>query len=116
MQAISEIKNELLKALDKKQLQNFLDTYSNDERSGVIKLCESAVKKIAAIDLELQRTFAMYEFERENAELGLLDIKPKGNHQTEGTTMRCQALITSKLHTAILQEVNGQQHLYKALS
>ena len=50
-----------------------------------------------------------------NAELGLLDIKPKGNHQTEGTTMRCQALITSKLHTAILQEVNGQQHLYKAL-
>ena len=72
MQAISEIKNELLKALDKKQLQNFLDTYSNDERSGVIKLCESAVKKIAAIDLELKRTFAMYEFERENAELGLL--------------------------------------------
>ena len=72
MQAISEIKNELSKALDKNQLQNFLDTYSNDERSGVIKLCESAVKKIAAIDLELQRTFAMYEFERENAELGLL--------------------------------------------
>lgn len=72
MQAISEIKNELLKALDKKQLQKFLDTYSNDERSGVIKLCESAVKKIAAIDLEIQRTFAMYEFERENAELGLL--------------------------------------------
>ena len=72
MQAISEIKNELSKALDKNQLQNFLDTYSNDERSGVIKLCESAVKKITAIDLELQRTFAMYEFERENAELGLL--------------------------------------------
>lgn len=72
MQAISEIKNELSKALDKNQLQNFLDTYSNDERSGVIKLCESAVKKITAIDLEIQRTFTMYEFERENAELGLL--------------------------------------------
>ncbi len=72
MQAISEIKNELSKALDKNQLQNFLDTYSNDERSGVIKLCESAVKKINAIDLEIQRTFTMYEFERENAELGLL--------------------------------------------
>lgn len=47
------------------ELPVLIRNYEEDIRAGVIKICESAKKKVAAFDKEIYRTNQMYTFERE---------------------------------------------------
>ena len=64
MKSISDIKMELQAATNIK-LPLFIKEYENDERGGVIKLVESAKKKVEAYEKELARTEAMKKYEKE---------------------------------------------------
>lgn len=46
------------------ELRILIAEYENDERSGVVKIVESAKKKIAAFEKEVERTYRMKEYER----------------------------------------------------
>ena len=60
---ISEIKKILSEAtID--ELRTLILDFETDERAGVIKLVESAKKRIAAFEAEVERTYRMKEFER----------------------------------------------------
>ena len=61
---IGEIKAELAETKDD-ELQNFIDLYASDDRSGVIKLVESANKKLDKYKAELERIYNLKKFERE---------------------------------------------------
>lgn len=65
-QSIGEIR-ELLQAAEIKELPVFIDTYSQDERSGVISLVRKAGKKLEAYEKELARTEKMKVYEKEYA-------------------------------------------------
>ncbi len=73
MEKIGEIKNEYKEITscgimdyekEKSLLISFIDKYVEDERSGVIKILESAEKRINAIDKETSRVMDMMSFER----------------------------------------------------
>lgn len=72
MTSISEIKAALQAAEDINALQLFVQSFSSDERAGVRKLVESALKKINAIEAEIARIEAMKKYEKEYENLGLL--------------------------------------------
>ncbi|MBE5941336.1 MAG: ribonuclease HII [Lachnospiraceae bacterium] len=60
---ISEIKKILSEAtID--ELRTLILDFETDERAGVIKLVESAKKRIAAFEAEVERTYRMKEYER----------------------------------------------------
>ena len=46
------------------ELKALIEEYGSDERAGVKKIVESANKKIAAYEKELERTYRMKEYER----------------------------------------------------
>ena len=73
MEKIGDIKNEYKEITscgimdyekEKSLLISFIDKYVEDERSGVIKILESAEKRINAIDKETSRVMDMMSFER----------------------------------------------------
>ncbi|RKM57620.1 ribonuclease HII [Butyrivibrio sp. CB08] len=72
MQSLSDIKGILQTSQSEQELKSFIDTYSLDERAGVRKLVESALKKIDSIEKEKKRTYEMYWYEREYQDCGLL--------------------------------------------
>ncbi|MCR5670809.1 MAG: ribonuclease HII [Butyrivibrio sp.] len=72
MEAMTQIKNNLVLAAGRDELISFIETYGSDERAGVKKLVESAGKKLDALDKEIQRMKEMMKYERENASYGLL--------------------------------------------
>ncbi len=72
MQSLSDIKGILQSSQTEEEIKSFIETYRRDERTGVIKLVESASKKIDSIEKEKRRTFEMYRYEREYGNLGLL--------------------------------------------
>lgn len=61
---IGEIKAELAETKDD-ELQGFIDIYASDDRSGVIKLVESANKKLDKYKAELERIYNLKKYERE---------------------------------------------------
>ena len=65
-QSIGEIKA-LLQAADLKGLPDFINTYKEDERAGVVSLVEKAKKALSAYQKELARTEKMKAFEKEYA-------------------------------------------------
>ena len=72
MQSLSDIRSILQASENEDDFKSFIDTYSSDDRSGVKKLVESALKKIESIEKEKKRTYEMYRFEREYKDLGFL--------------------------------------------
>ncbi|MCR5700994.1 MAG: ribonuclease HII [Lachnospiraceae bacterium] len=60
---IGEIK-EILNNCSIDELKVKVTEFENDERAGVVKLVESARKKIAAFEKEVERTYRMKEYER----------------------------------------------------
>ena len=72
MQSLSDIKGILQSSQTEDELRFFIDSYKSDERAGVIKLVESASKKIESIEKEKKSTYEMYRYEREYGDLGLL--------------------------------------------
>ncbi|MBD5456058.1 MAG: ribonuclease HII [Lachnospiraceae bacterium] len=65
-QSIGEIR-ELFQAAGIKELPEFVNTYEQDERSGVISLVQKARKKMEAYEKELDRTEKMKVYEKEYA-------------------------------------------------
>lgn len=63
MESIGDIKNKL-SSLELGSLPQFITEYSEDKRAGVIKLVESAQKKIDSYNKELQRLDDMLIYER----------------------------------------------------
>ena len=72
MTSISEIKACLQNSVTGSDLQCFIDTFSGDERAGVIKLVETARKKLDNLSKEIERIYKMSEYERQYADYGLL--------------------------------------------
>ena len=64
VEKIGEIK-EKLAALGDGELASFIRQYSRDERSGVIKLVDTARKRCDRYEKELQRTEALKKYEKE---------------------------------------------------
>ena len=64
VEKIGEIK-EKLAALGDGELASFIRQYSSDERSGVIKLVDTARKRCDRYEKELQRTEALKKYEKE---------------------------------------------------
>ncbi len=58
---------EKLKQCEDKDLMFFLEQYQNDERSGVVTLCNQAVKRMAAYEKEVTRMEEMFAYERQFA-------------------------------------------------
>ena len=72
MQSLNDIKNILKESVTKDALNNFVAEYQSDERAGVIKLVETAKKRIDSIEKELARLKEMRKYENENRQFGLL--------------------------------------------
>ena len=68
---ISDIKNELT-SLGENELQDFIREYGADERPGVVKIVESARKKLEKYRAELARIEIMKEYERKYADFELI--------------------------------------------
>jgi ribonuclease HII len=68
---IGEIK-EKLKQWDDKDLAQFLAQYQHDDRSGVVALCNQAIKRMAAYEKELARMETMMQYERQFASYGAI--------------------------------------------
>ena len=68
---ISEIK-EKLKCWDDGRLEEFLEIYKDDARSGVAALCTQSVRRMAAYEKELARIDAMKQYERQYAAYGAI--------------------------------------------
>ncbi len=64
---IGEIR-EIAKNATIEELREYIPVWEADERAGVIKIAESAKKKVAAFEKEAERTYAMQEYERKHAE------------------------------------------------
>lgn len=60
---IGEIKEEL-KTKDIEELKKYICVHEADERSGVVKLVESAKKRVQAFEAEVERTYQMKAYER----------------------------------------------------
>ncbi len=60
---ISEIKK-ILSSATIDELRELIIDFEQDERAGVVKLVESAKKRIAAFEAEVERTYRMKEYER----------------------------------------------------
>lgn len=71
MKKISDIKNEL-SALDDIEIEHFIEEYASDDRPGVVKIVESARKKLEKYQAELARIEGMKEYERKYAEYDLI--------------------------------------------
>ncbi len=72
MKSMSEIKAFMQGLETVEELSLFIQEYSDDERTGVQKLIQSAEKKIDAYNKELLRLEEMKKYEKENAEYGFL--------------------------------------------
>ncbi len=64
---IGEIR-EIAKNATIEELREYIPAWESDERAGVVKIAESAKKKVAAFEKEAERTYAMQEYERKHAE------------------------------------------------
>ncbi len=60
---INDIKQEL-KMTNPENLQTFISQYREDERSGVMKLVETAKKRLSDFEKEKERTYEMQKYER----------------------------------------------------
>lgn len=56
---------EKLKQFEDRDLVQFLEQYGQDERSGVVALCNQAVKRMAAYEKELERMEVMMTYEHQ---------------------------------------------------
>lgn len=70
MKSIAEIKDELNNCKFHK-LNDFIESYRDDKRTGVLKLVESANKKIEKHNIEIERLEKITEFERKYQSKGI---------------------------------------------
>lgn len=107
-ESISSIK-EKLKQWDEADLTSFLATYASDERSGVVALCQQAVKKMAAYEAETQRMYELTAYERQYADYAYIcGIDEVGRGPLAGPVVTC-AVILPKDST--LRHINDSKKL-----
>jgi len=93
LDSISEIKNKLLLTADK-DLKAFIEQYSSDTRSGVVKLVQSAEKRKKAYLAELERMHEMYHFERMYAEKQYIaGLDEVGRGPLAGPVVTCAVIL-----------------------
>lgn len=91
---IGSIKEVLSKAETKEALQQFINDYSADTRSGVVALVNKANKAINAIDKEIQRTENLKKYEYEYDKFGLVcGIDEVGRGPFAGPVVACAVIL-----------------------
>ena len=90
---IGDIK-EQLKSITDSQLAQFIDAYGSDERGGVIKLVDSAKKRLDKYEKELIRTEALKKYEREYASYAhICGIDEVGRGPLAGPVVACAVIL-----------------------
>ena len=86
---IGDIK-EQLKSITDSQLTQFIEAYGSDERGGVIKLVDSAKKRLDKYEKELIRTDGLKKYEREYASYAhICGIDEVGRGPLAGPVVAC---------------------------
>lgn len=90
---IGDIK-EQLKSITDSQLAQFIETYGPDERGGVIKLVDSAKKRLDKYEKELIRTEVLKKYEREYASYAhICGIDEVGRGPLAGPVVACAVIL-----------------------
>ena len=90
---IGDIK-EQLKCITDSQLAQFIEAYSSDERGGVIKLVDSAKKRLDKYEKELIRTEGLKKYEREYASYAhICGIDEVGRGPLAGPVVACAVIL-----------------------
>ena len=90
---IGDIK-EQLKSITDSQLAQFIETYGSDERGGVIKLVDSAKKRLDKYEKELIRTEVLKKYEREYASYAhICGIDEVGRGPLAGPVVACAVIL-----------------------
>ena len=90
---IGDIK-EQLKSITDSQLAQFIETYGSDERGGVIKLVDSAKKRLDKYEKELIRTEVLKKYEREYASyVHICGIDEVGRGPLAGPVVACAVIL-----------------------
>lgn len=95
---ISEIKAQLagISEIDKIALEQFVNEFSSDDRSGVVAIVNQAKKKIAAYDDEVLRSIKMRSFENKYIEQGfhaICGIDEVGRGPLAGPVVACAVIL-----------------------
>lgn len=90
---IGDIK-EQLKSITDSQLAQFIEVYGSDERGGVIKLVDSAKKRLDKYEKELIRTEGLKKYEREYASYAhICGIDEVGRGPLAGPVVACAVIL-----------------------
>ena len=90
---IGDIKEQLKNTKDS-QLTQFIEAYSSDERGGVIKLVDSAKKRLDKYEKELIRTEGLKKYEREYASyVHICGIDEVGRGPLAGPVVACAVIL-----------------------
>ena len=90
---IGDIK-EQLKSITDSQLGQFIEAYGSDERGGVIKLVDSAKKRLDKYEKELIRTEDLKKYEREYASYAhICGIDEVGRGPLAGPVVACAVIL-----------------------
>ena len=131
---IGDIKEQLKNTKDS-QLAQFIEAYGSDERGGVIKLVDSAKKRLDKYEKELIRTEGLKKYEREYASYAhICGIDEVGRGPLAGPVVACAVILPkdcdilyindSKKLTAVgigmasherIDEINILQATYEAM-
>lgn len=95
---IADIKQQLksIDENDKEAFELFVEQYKDDEKSGIIALCEQARKKIAKLDAEIARTENMYIFEDKYHDMDfeyICGIDEVGRGPLAGPVVACAVIL-----------------------
>ena len=90
---IGDIKEQLKNTTDS-QLGHFIEAYGSDDRGGVIKLVDSAKKRLDKYEKELIRTEALKKYEREYASYAhICGIDEVGRGPLAGPVVACAVIL-----------------------
>ena len=90
---IGDIKEQLKRITDS-QLAQFIEAYGSDERGGVIKLVDSAKKRLDKYEKELIRTEGLKKYEREYASYAhICGIDEVGRGPLAGPVVACAVIL-----------------------
>ncbi len=95
---IGEIKQEFKEVnyASETSINYFINKYENDERAGVIKIVNSAKKKLDELNKEIKRSYNMLSFERKYYEMGykyICGIDEVGRGPLAGPVVTCAVIL-----------------------
>ncbi len=103
--SISTIKEALGKAKTKEELQQFIDEYKKDNRSGVTALINRAQKSINALEKEIERTEQLKKYEYEYEKFGYVcGIDEVGRGPFAGPVVACAVILPANSNILYLND------------